>query len=205
VTVQGTAGDRITVQSTDRWGLKIEPRSEAEIGRARAVAGNTVLFDLRIKKPSGGKNEPVEVIEIQVGSRGEVQVPHGSHLKVYAGKDINVQGITGQVDAIAGSDLSLKDIRCVGTVSAGGSMDLDCRSLLGETVEVKAGRDIRFHVHDMTSAHFRVKDIGGYWEARIGSGEKSVVLKSGGDVTLVTDQDVEALPPYYILGKIDKP
>jgi hypothetical protein len=51
----------------------------------------------------------------------------------------------------------------------------------------------------------RVKDIGGYWEARIGAGEKSVYLKSGGDVTLVTDQKVEEQPPEFILGKIEKP
>ncbi|HVM70527.1 MAG TPA: hypothetical protein VMT91_02125, partial [Anaerolineales bacterium] len=58
---------------------------------------------------------------------------------------------------------------------------------------------------DLTSARLRVKDIGGYWEARIGTGEKSVYLKSGGDVTLVTDQKVEAQPPEFILGKIEKP
>jgi hypothetical protein len=51
----------------------------------------------------------------------------------------------------------------------------------------------------------RVKDIAGYWEARIGGGERAVYLKSGGDVTFVTDQDVKALPPNYILGKIEKP
>ena len=58
---------------------------------------------------------------------------------------------------------------------------------------------------DLTSARLRVKDIGGYWEARMGSGERSVYLKSGGDVTLVTDQKVEPLPPNYILGQIEKP
>jgi hypothetical protein len=50
-----------------------------------------------------------------------------------------------------------------------------------------------------------VKDVGGYWEARIGDGERAVYLKCGGDVTLVTDQKVEPLPPNYILGKIEKP
>jgi hypothetical protein len=77
--------------------------------------------------------------------------------------------------------------------------------MLGDKVEFKAGSDLRFHIHDLTSAHLRVKDIGGYWEARIGSGEKSVYLKSGGDVTFVTDQKVEPLPPSYILGRIEKP
>jgi len=205
VTVKGHEGDRVTVQSTDRWGLKIEPHSEAEIGRAQAAVGETVLFDVRIKKPIKGKEKPEQVIEIQVGDRGEVWVPFGSHLKVYAGRDIDVRGITGQVDAFSGSNLSLRDVRCVGTVSAGGAMSIDCQTLLGDTLELKAGGDIRFHVHDLTSALIRVKDIGGYWEARIGSGEKSVVLKSGGDVSLVTDHEVEPLPPHYVLGKIEKP
>jgi len=205
VTIKGHEGDRVAAQSADRWGLKVEPHSEAEIGRARAVLGETVLFDVRIKKRVKSKEKPEQVIEIQVGGGGEVWVPYGARLKVYAGKDIDVQGITGQVDAFSGSNLSLRDVRCVGNVSAGGSMNLDCQTLLGEAVELKAGSDIRFHVQDLTSAHFRVKDIGGYWEARIGSGEKSVLLKSGGDVTLVTDQDIQPLPPHYILGKIEKP
>jgi hypothetical protein len=64
---------------------------------------------------------------------------------------------------------------------------------------------MRFHVADLTSARLRVKDLGGYWEARIGSSQKSVYLKSGGDVIFVTDQKVEALPPNYILGKIEAP
>jgi len=61
------------------------------------------------------------------------------------------------------------------------------------------------HVADLTSLRLRVKDIGGYWEARIGGGEKSVYLKSGGDITFVTDQKVEPLPPNYILENIEKP
>jgi hypothetical protein len=72
-------------------------------------------------------------------------------------------------------------------------------------ITFSAGSDLRFQIADLTSARLRVKDIGGYWEARIGGGEKSVYLKSGGDVTFVTDQDVQALPPNYILGKIEKP
>ena len=84
-------------------------------------------------------------------------------------------------------------------------MNLDCQTLAGDRVEFKAGSDIRFYIHDLTNAHIRVKDIGGYWEARIGGGEKSIYLKCGGDVTLVTDQKVEPLPPNYVLGKIERP
>ena len=132
-------------------------------------------------------------------------VPFNSNLKVYAGKDIDVQSIRGQVDAYSGLKLSLQDVTCLGNASAGWTMYLDCQTMLGKNAEFKAGSDIRFHIHDLTSARIRVKDLGGYWEARIGDGEKSVYLKCGGDVTLVTDQKVEPLPPHYVLGKIERP
>ncbi len=140
-----------------------------------------------------------------MGSSGEVLVPFSSNLKVYAGKDINVHGVQGQVDGYSGRKPNLQDVYCLGNASAGGTMSLDCDTMLGTDVEFKSGSDLRFHVHDLTSARIRVKDLGGYWEAHIGSGEKSVYLKSGGDVTFVTDQKVEALPPNYVLGKIEKP
>jgi hypothetical protein len=124
---------------------------------------------------------------------------------VYAGLNIDIQGVKGQVDAYSGLKLNLQDVYCVDHVSAGGAMNLDCETMLGDKVEFKAGGDLRFHIRDLNSAHIRVKDIGGYWEARIGSGEKSVYLKCGGDVTLVTDQKVEPLPPNYILGNIEEP
>lgn len=215
VTVKGHKSERLIAEGSG--GLSVERRSESEIGRARAAVGDHVLFDVRIKlplplrpsswsasqSPSGGGNE--EVIEVQIGGTGEVLVPFESFLKVYAGKDINVQSIKGQVDAYAGLHLNLQDVHRLGNASAGGTMNLDCQTLLGTNVEFKCGRDLRFHIRDLDNARIRVRDLGGYWEARIGGGEKSVYLKSGGDVTLVTDQTVEALPPNYILGKIEKP
>jgi hypothetical protein len=145
------------------------------------------------------------VIEVQIGGSGEVLVPFVSNLKVYAGKDIHVHGIKGQVDAYAGLNLDVLDVYRLGNASAGGTMIIDCQTMLGKEVTFGAGNDFRFYVADLSSARLRVKDIGGYWEARIGGGERSVYLKSGGDVTFVTDQKVEPLPPNYILGKIEKP
>lgn len=132
-------------------------------------------------------------------------VPFESDLKIYAGKDINVQDIKGQVDAYSGLHLHLQGVYRLGNASAGGAMNLDCQTMLGTNVQFKCGRDLRFHIHDLSNARIRVRDLAGYWEARIGWAEKSVYLKSGGDVTFVTDQTVEALPPNYILGKIEKP
>jgi hypothetical protein len=206
VSVRGHAGDRLIAQGSG--GVTVERRSEAEIGRARAAIGDHVLFDLRIKLPSplrsSGRGDG-EVIEVQIGWNGEILVPFESNLKVYAGKDIDVHNIKGQVDAYAGLHLSLQDVYRLGNASAGGAMNLDCESMPGTNVEFKCGGDLRFHIHDLDHAQIRVRDLGGYWEARIGGGEKSVYLKSGGDVTLVTNQTVEALPPNYILGKIEKP
>lgn len=202
VTVRGVDGDLVTAESEDKWGLKVEKHNEAEFARARAAVGEVVLFDWRFKKP-GAQNDD-EIIEVQLGGSGQVWVPFGSDLKVYAGKDIDVQGIRGRVDAFSGLKLSLQEVQLLGNASAGRAMNLDCESVLGDTVEFKAGGDLRFHVHDLISAHIRVKDLGGFWEVKIGGGAKSVLLKCGGDVTLVTDQKVEPLPPNYILGKIER-
>ena len=203
VTVKGHDSDLILADTRDKWGLSVERKSEAEIGRARAAVGERVLFDFRLKKPATGASR--EVIEVQMGGSGEVRVPLSSRLKIYAGKDIEVQDVENQVDAYSGLNLKMKNVHTLGNVSAGQTMEIDCQTMTGRDVTFGAGSDIHFHVADLTSLRLRVKDIGGYWEARIGSGEKSVYLKSGGDVTFVTDQRVEALPPNFILGTIEKP
>ncbi len=208
VTVKGVEGEQVNANSLDRWGLQVEKNkgNEKQIARARAAVGEHVLFDLRLKLPNWeDKNPPDELIEIQMGGSGEVQVPFGASVKVYAAKDIDVEGIRGLVDAYAGARVDLHDVYCLGNASAGGPMDLDCQTMLASEAEYKAGGDIRFRVRDLLSARIRVKDLGGYWEARIADGQRSVYLKCGGDVTLVTDQKVEALPPNYVLGKIEKP
>lgn len=206
VTVKGYEGDLVTARTEGAWGLTVERRSESQIGRARAAIGERVLFDIRLKLPTALRDTgDDDVIEIQIGASGEVLVPFTSNLKIYAGKDIDVEGLRGNVDAYSGARLRLHNVYCLGNVSAGWAMDIDCQTMVGDDVTFGAGSDIRFHVADLTSVRLRVKDIGGYWEARIGDAEKSVYLKSGGDVTFVTDQKVEPLPPNYILGKIERP
>ena len=205
VMVRGHDSDLVSAETKGKWGLTVDGRSEAEIGRARAAIGDHVLFDRRIKLPSPAGRGGGEVIEVQIGGSGEVFVPSESNLKVYGGKDIDVQGIQGQVDAYSGLNLNLQDVYLLGNASAGRKMNIDCQTILGKDVTFGAGSDLRFHVAHLTSVHLRVKDIGGYWEARMGSGEQLVTLKSGGDVTFVTDQKVEPLPPNYILGKIERP
>ncbi|HEU4745063.1 MAG TPA: hypothetical protein VFS61_07500 [Anaerolineales bacterium] len=210
VTVKGQEGERLIAQTEGSGGLTVERRSESEIGRARAAIGDHVLFDVRIKLPSPLRPSPPgkedgEVIEVQMGGSGDVLVPFESNLKVYAGKDIHIQDIRGQVDAYSSANLRLQNVYRLGNASAGGSLNIHCQTLSAKDVTFGAGSDLRFYVADLSCARLRVRDLGGYWEARLGGGEKSVYLKSGGDVTFVTDQTVEALPPNYILGKIEKP
>ena len=208
VTVKRHDGDLVTAETEGRWGLTVERRSDSQVGRARAALGEHMLFDIRLKLPSPLRSPSRgndEVIEVQIGGSGDVLVPYESNLKVYAGKDIEVAGVKGRVDAYSGAKLSLQDVYCLGNVSSGWTMDIDCQTMIGKDIIVGAGGDLHFHIADLTSARLRVKDIGGYWEARIGDEERSVYLKSGGDVTFVTDQKVEPLPPNYILGKIEKP
>ena len=146
-----------------------------------------------------------EYIKVQLGSNGEVSVPRSSNVKIYAGKSIDAQGLKGQIDAYAGLHLIIRDVHCLGHASAGGKMDVDCQTICEEAITFTAGGDLRFQVESLTNAHIRVNDLGGYWEGRIGDGLITITLKAGGDVTLVTDQEVLALPPNYILGKIEKP
>jgi hypothetical protein len=207
VVVKGHDSDMLVAETKGKWGLQIERHSANQVARARAAVGETVLFDIKLKKPKtrADEKESDEVIKVKMGTSGEVFVPFSSNLKIYAGRDIDVQSVRGQVDAYSGRNLIMQDVTCLGNASAGRMMKIDCQTMLGSDVTYNAGRDLRFHVADLTSVRLRVKDIGGYWEARIGEGEKSVYLKSGGDVTFVTDQKVEAQPPEYILGKIEKP
>ena len=208
ITVRGVEGERVSAESSDRWGLQLEKTKgkEKQIARARAAVGDHVLFDLRFKMPNPeAKSLPEEVIEIQFGGNGEVLVPFGANVKAYAGRDLDVQGLQGYVDVFSGGKLLLRNVYGLGSMHAGGNIDIDCQTMQNSQAEFKAGGDIRFCVRDLTSVRLRVKDLGGYWEAQIGTGEKSVYLKSGGDVTLVTDQAVEALPPNYVLGKIETP
>jgi len=205
VTVTAVEGERVTAETASRWGLQLEKKSAAEIARARATIGDFVLFDIHVKNPLRAEEADQEVIEVQIGGSGQVSVPAGASLKVYAGRDIQVSGVSGQVDAYAGWDMALLKVFRVGHASAGRRMELDCQELLASDVEFTAGSDLRFHAERLVSAHIRVKDLGGFWEGQIGAGERQVYLKSGGDVTLVTGEPVEPLPPNYVLGKIEKP
>src|SRR5512138_2448584 len=149
VTVKGQAGDQVIAETKGMSGLTVERRSESEIGRARAAVGERVLFDLHLKLPGSGAQE---VIEVKMGGSGEVLVPFESNVKVYAGKDIEVQDVRGQVDAYSGLNLTLQRVGQLGNASSGWTMNVDCQTIAGKDPTFGAGSDLRFHVADLTSA-----------------------------------------------------
>jgi hypothetical protein len=211
VTVEGWDGDRVRADSKNRWGLRIERRRAADIGRerARAAIGDRVLFDVSFDNPFNRSRRLVkhvqgEVVEVQLGD-GQVRVPFHSELIVYAGRDAEVRHIQGRVTATSGRDLKLQGVQVLHHAAAGGDLDIDCAALEGSELQFGAGRDLRFYVHDLTDAKVVIKDLGSYWEALLGEGRIKIKLSAGGDVTLVTDQEVKAQPPYYLLGNIERP
>lgn len=206
VRVEGRDSDRVLADTESRWGLKVERRSESEIGRARAKVGDRVLFDVRLNVRNPLKKESLgEVIEVQIGGSGKVHVPRSSNVKVYTGKNAEVQDIQGSVTIYAGLDARVRGVHTLVLVSAGGSLDFECEQVAGDDVKFTAGRDLRCHIRNLTDARVMVDDLGGYWEGIIGEGRTKIRLKAGGDVTLVTDQVITGQPPYDVIGKVERP
>jgi hypothetical protein len=188
VIVEGWDNDQVQAETATRGGLKVESRDLSEIGRARAVVGERVLFDVRLKMPRGKeKGKAGEAIEVQIGGEGKVRVPSGSQVKVYAGKRVQVSGIQGPVAIYTGGDVCVRNVHTLGPVTSGGEVDLEGETIAGNEVKFEAGRDLRCYVRGLTSARIIVNDLGGYWERLTGSGEVTIRLKAGGDVTLVTE------------------
>jgi hypothetical protein len=144
-------------------------------------------------------------IKVQLGMNGQVRVPYNSHVKVFTGMNSQVEGVRGDISAVTGLRLTIREGGRLMQASAGGSMDIDCAELGAREMKLEAGRDLRLQIRELDSAHFIVTDLGGDWEGTIGAGEVVLTLIAGGDVTLVTEHEVNALPPQYILGKIEKP
>jgi hypothetical protein len=208
VQVEGWDDERVLANTEHKRGLKIERRSESAVGhlRARAKVGDRVLFDVEtdlLKRKK--KDAPDDAIQVSVGGDATVRVPYSSTVKVYGGRGVEVRDIRGSVTVYAGRDVRVRNVHMLVHATAGRGMDLECESLAGNDVEFSAGRDLRFYVRDLNDVRLMVDDLGGYWEGVIGNGRTRVRLKAGGDVTVVTDRDVVAQPPDYVVGKLERP
>ncbi len=206
VSVEGGDEERVSASTDSRWGLKVERKHESEIGRIRAKVGDRILLDVGVKVPAGRrKTRAGEVIQVEIGGSGEIHVPRTSNLKVYAGKNVEVSDIGNSVTVYAGGNVLLRNVHSLVHASAGGAMDLDCEEVEGNDRKFEAGRDLRFYIRSLTDATVMINDAGGYWEVLLGDGRTKVRLTAGGDVTLVTDQEVRGRLPGGVLGRVEKP
>lgn len=206
VEVEGRDSDRVVADTESRWGLKVEQRSESEIGRARAAVGDHVLFDVRLKVPNPlKKNESGEVTAVQIGGSGRVHVPLGSSVKIYAGKNVTVRDIQGSIAAYAGGNVYIRKVHILNHASCGGALDFECETVEGDAVKFAAGLDLRCYIRNLTDARLVVHDLGDRWEAIVGQPRVEIELKCGGDAVIVTDQELIPQPPYYVLGTIERP
>jgi hypothetical protein len=211
ITVEGWDSDRVQANNDDRWGVAIEKRKVTNVGRerARAAIGDRVLFDISFANPFNPsqrllKDYQGEAIEVRI-SHGQIRVPLNSNVIIYAGRDAEVRHVQGRVIADAGRDLSVQDVQTLVHAAAGGDLNLDCVTLGGDEFKFSAGRDLRFYVRDLDDARITINEAGTYWEAVLGSGRIKIRLKAGGEVTLITDREVQPQPPYYLLGNIERP
>ncbi len=216
VEVTGWDNDRVQAESIGPWGLKLERRSETEIGRIRARVGDFTLLDVGIDKDIlGGLRNTAskQVTEVQLGGHGKVQVPFESQVKIYAGHNVSAHDLRGNVAVYAGGNVRLHQVRTLGHASAGGALDLDCEQLGAGDLKFTAGRDVRFAVRTLPEIRLIVHDLGDRWEAMVGgaadNGENprraKGLIKAGGDFTIVPDQELIPQSPYFILGNVEKP
>lgn len=144
-------------------------------------------------------------IEVNFGGDGTLHIPVGSNLKVYSNREARITHITGVVTIYAGSDVLVEDVNAIAQASSGGQMTIDCETVFGNDIGLTATGDIRCRVRTLVNATLKVNDMGNYWEGKMGSGATTLQIKSGGAVTIITDQEIIAQPPYHVLGQIEKP
>ena len=213
VTVEGAETDRVQATSEGRRGVRIEQRRPPEVARVRARVGDRTLFDVQVDVPNPLKKDaPSDPIEVRLGGSGKVLVPRRSHVKVYAGREIEVHDIQGRVEVYAGSAVRVRNVQTLVHAAAGGALDMECDRVEGDDVKFVAGHDLRCYVKSLTDARIMVNDLGGYWEAILGSGSTAkksnrliLRLKAGGDVTIVTDQEIRGKSARVAPGLIERP
>lgn len=205
VEIQGRDDERVIASTDSRWGLGLEHGSESQIARVRARVGERVLFDVAFNGIGRKKQDDANATQVKITGNGQVFVPSGSNVKVYAGKNVSVRDVSGSVAVSAGGSVQLKNVHTLVYASAGGSMDLNCETLAPGDGKFSSGRDLRFNIRDLNNAKVSVNDVGGYWEGVIGDGTRKIRLSAGGEAILVARQEVKPQPPHYVLGNIETP
>ncbi|NLG96141.1 MAG: hypothetical protein GX491_02155 [Chloroflexi bacterium] len=164
----------------------------------RVLAESSSIWGLQVRRKEGK-------IEVQLGGSGQVFVPAGSNIGVYAGKSAEIQSVQGTISAFAGLDVRIHEGNLLAQAGAGRSMDIDCQTVVGKELRLNAGRDLRCWFRSLRDVRYLIDDLGGRWETVLGDGGTLIYLKAGGDVTLVTAGEVAGQPPDFILGKVERP
>jgi hypothetical protein len=162
----------------------------------RILAESSGIWRLQIKRKK-------EAIEIEIGGSGQVMLPFESSIRVYSGKSAEVEGVKGKLVVVSGLDLHIREGNILVQASAGGMMDLDCRTVEGEELKISAGRDLRFRLRDLHDVHYLINDLGGKWQTILGNGSTTIQLTAGGDVTLASSQSITGQPPDFLIGKVE--
>ncbi len=163
----------------------------------RVLAETSSFWGLQVKRKKGA-------VEVQIGGSGQVLVPFASQVTVYAGKSGEIQGVQGTVSIIAGWDARFVQCNLLAQVSAGHTLEIDCRGVAGRELKFTSGWHMRCWIRELRDVTYYIDDLGGKWQATFGSGVTQIRLKAGGDVTLVSEQS-PILGQEDLMGKIVQP
>jgi len=143
-------------------------------------------------------------IEVEAGGSCTVRVPFASEISVYTGKDAEILDIRNRIAiASVGGHLTIERAQRLAHAQCGRSMTIDCQEFEADRVKFEAGGNIRCHIANLVDTRVMIQDLGGKWELGFGSKRRTLQLKGGGDVTLVTGQTPDELPEVF--GQIEGP
>ena len=141
-------------------------------------------------------------IEVVAGGSCTVRLPFSSEIRVYTGKDAEIRGIQNRIAiASAGGHLTIERSNRLAHAQCGRSMNIDCAEFETDKIKFEAGGNIRCRIANLVDTKVVIQDLGGKWELGFGSKRRTLQLKCGGDVTLVTDQAPDELPEVF--GQIE--
>lgn len=141
-------------------------------------------------------------IEVEAGGSCTVRLPFSSEISVYTGRDAEILDSRHRIAiASVGGHLTIERANRLAHAQCGRSMTIDCEEFEADRIKFEAGGNIRCQIANLADTRVMIQDLGGKWELGFGSKRRTLQLKGGGDVTLVTDQTPDELPEVF--GQIE--
>jgi hypothetical protein len=154
----------------------------------QVLAESSGIWGLQLKRKKNA-------IEVQIGGNGQVLVPFDSSVVVYAGRNAEIQSIEGTISAVAGHDLNILNSNVLGLASAGGKMNIDCKTIATKEMKLTSGWHLRCQIRDLTDVRYQIDDLRGKRQVVIGDGLTRLSLKAGGDVHIIAEGEEVYHPP----------